>query len=147
MSDSKAAGSTGLTDTAEHGLKERVPFCDSSSVFLLCLLELICSLGRSSADIAQMAYRRLVLGQDNFGRQFEGKGPLDLMMWWPPLDWGQHVLRKPLGNAGECVTVDLGSVGHNDELTGEEIHDSLTKLVEECRQNANSYFQRIFHYR
>jgi hypothetical protein len=109
-------------------------FCDQSSVYLMCLMELVCSLApdRRSA-LLESIYRRLVQGKADCGAQIEGCEPINLMFWLPPTDWGQRVLVKTLANEGECVTVHFGKFGDPEPSTGEEILRSIETVVAKTR--------------
>jgi hypothetical protein len=66
--------------------RERPPeFCDNSSTFLMCMLELCFSLPPESRDpLLDLIHRRLVLGQDDGGERMPGCEPIDLLSWVPP---------------------------------------------------------------
>ncbi len=62
--------------------KKPPEFCDSSSVYLMCLMELLCSLPKERRDeLLRIVYYRIVLGQADCGTQMEGCEPIDLMLW------------------------------------------------------------------
>ncbi|MBM3967977.1 MAG: hypothetical protein FJ308_23420 [Planctomycetes bacterium] len=109
-------------------------FCDTSSVYLTCLLELICRFEPSSRDqLLSDTYRRLVQGRSDEGNQINGTEPIDLMLWIPPEDWGEKVLTHSLAHEGECATIRLGRFG-NETLTGAEIYEHIRGIVIETRQ-------------
>lgn len=109
-------------------------YCDSSSVYLLCLLELICGFPPDKRNrLLEIAYRRLVLTRTD-DEPMDNCEPIDLMLWIPPEDWGERVLNKSLSNEGECVTIHFGKLGEGNITTGEEIYSEITKLVSETRK-------------
>jgi hypothetical protein len=109
-------------------------FCEGSSVYLTCLMELCGVLPHSQRDtLLELVYRRLVLGRDDDGVQMKGCGRIDLMSWVPPNDWSQHVLMKSLRDEGECDTVHFGKFG-TEPTTGSDIASSLETLVAETRK-------------
>lgn len=109
-------------------------FCDSSSVYLMCLLELICSLPPTERKgLLENVYRRLVLAQTDEGTQMNGCESIDLMLWIPPDDWGERVLTKTLSDEGECANIHFGKLGGDHLQSGQEINDGIMKLVAETR--------------
>jgi hypothetical protein len=116
-------------------------FCDQSSVYLTCLMELVCSLPTEQRNsLLELIYRRIVQGKADGGTQIEGCEPIDLMFWHPPIDWGQRVLIKTLANEGECVAVRFGTFGNPEPSTGEEILRSIESLVAETRSKRQFAF-------
>lgn len=116
-------------------------FCNTSSVYLLCLVELICRLSPDRRDsLLKLVYQRLVCGKADCGTQMEGCDPIDLMLWIPRSDWGDRVLTKTLADEGECVTVHLGKPGEDEPTTAEQIAESLSMLVSETREKRDFEF-------
>lgn len=110
-------------------------FCDGSSVYLLCLLELMCSLPQAQRNaLLELCYRRLVLGNDDFGSQMEGCQPIDLMIWFPPADWQERVLLKSLASDGDCATVHFQRLGKPELSTGSELAEEINGFVAQSRQ-------------
>ncbi|MCA9035677.1 MAG: hypothetical protein KDA91_11135 [Planctomycetaceae bacterium] len=109
-------------------------FCDSSSVYLMCLLELICMLPPDPRDaLLESTYRRLVLALTDEGEQMRDCKPIDLMSWIPPNDWGDRVLKKSLADEGECATIHFGKLGGEGPKSGSEIVAEINVLVSETR--------------
>jgi len=109
-------------------------FCDVSSVYLTCLMEMTCILPPEQRDpLLEGIYRRLVLGRADCGTPLDNSSPIDLMGWCPQLDWGDRVLTQSLAHEGECTTIQLASVDRKEPSTGREIADALTRLVAETR--------------
>ena len=109
-------------------------YCDGSSVYLACLMELCCVLPADQRDpLLESIYRRLILGRDDRGDQIEGCEPIDLQFWIPPNDWGERVLTETLADDGECATIHLGKFGETEPMSGSEIAASLEHLVTETR--------------
>ena len=116
--------------------KKPPEFCDSSSMYLMCLMELLCSLPKERRDeLLRLVYHRIVLGLADCGTQMEGCEPIDLMLWIPPEDWGERVLNKSLGNEGESATIHFAALGASEPSDGEEIALSIETLVNETRAN------------
>ena len=110
-------------------------FCDTSSVYLLCLMELVCILPDEDRDtLLLQIFQTLVMGHADDGEPVPECSPIDLMMWCPPDDWGEKVLVKSLSNEGECATISLGKPGQFEPTSGTEIADELKKLVDETRR-------------
>jgi len=110
-------------------------FCDTSSVYLTCLMEMICALPPADRDpLLKNVYTRLVLGRADCGTQMEHCEPIDLMTWIPPTDWGDRVLTQSLDHEGECTTIHLASFDGTEPSTGSDIADVLNKLVAETRK-------------
>lgn len=121
-------------------------FCDSSSVYLTCLLEIICSFEPTLRDqLLSDAYRWLVQGRSDEGNQINGTEPIDLMLWIPPEDWGEKVLTQSLAHEGECATIRLGRFG-NEMLTGEEIYDHIKEIVVETRRKRTFIYPKGIPY-
>lgn len=121
-------------------------FCDTSSVYLTCLLELICSFEPTSRNqLLSHTYRRLVQARSDEGDQINDTEPIDLMLWIPPEDWGEKVLTQSLAHEGECATIRLGRFG-NEMLTGEEIYDHIRKIVVETRRKRNFSYPKDIPY-
>lgn len=111
-------------------------FCDTSSVYLMCLMELIYSLPPEwRNDLLALVYKRLVLGRADCGTQMEGCTSIDLMLWIPPVDWEDQVLTKTLSDEGECATIHFGHLGGAEPTTGEDIANSINVMVSETRVN------------
>lgn len=110
-------------------------FCGGSSVYLMCLMELICSLPQGRRDrLLEVVYRRLVLGRADCGAQMDGCAAIDLMLWIPPGDWGDRILTETLADEGECVTIRFDRPGEPEPSTGEDIADALLGFVNETRR-------------
>jgi len=109
-------------------------FCDTSSVYLTCLMEMICVLPLTLRDsLLESVYRRLVLGRADCGTPIPNCEPIDLMTWIPPVDWGNRVLTHSLEHEGECATIQLASFDGKEPSTASEIADALSRLVAETR--------------
>ena len=109
-------------------------FCDTSSVYLMCLMELICSLPPDRCDpLLSTVYNRLVLAQTDDGESLGKFEPIDLMLWIPSLDWGDRVLNKSLSGEGECATVHFGTFGPKSPMSGTELRSGIQRLVAETR--------------
>jgi hypothetical protein len=116
-------------------------FCDKSSVYLMCLQELICSLPSDRRDqLLSNVYRRLVLARTDDGSHIDGCEPIDLMLWIPPEDWGDRVLKRSLADEGECATIRFGKFGEDPPTAGEDIFAEIVALVAETRT------KRVFKY-
>lgn len=114
--------------------KKPPEFCDTSSVYLICLMELLCSLPKERRDdLLKLVYQRIILGRADCGTQMEGCVPIDLMLWIPPADWGDRVLTKTLSDEGECATIQFAKLGAAEPSDGEEISRSIEMLVNETR--------------
>lgn len=108
-------------------------YCERSSIFLTCLLELCFSLPDDVRDtLAGLVYRRLVLGQTDDGHPVDGCKPIDLMLWLPPADWQERLLTKNLAEDGECVTIRLFAFG--GERCDADVIGALRKFVEVTRR-------------
>jgi len=110
-------------------------FCDTSSVYLTCLMEMVCALPTAQRNpLLERVYRHLVLGQADCGTPMPNCEEIDLMSWIPPADWADCVLTQSLDHQGECVTIQLASFDGNQPATGDEIADRLSTLVTETRK-------------
>ena len=110
-------------------------FCDTSSVYLTCMLEMICALPVEDRNrLLENVYRRLVLGRADCGTQMERCPPIDLMSWIPPADWGDRVLTQSLQQEGECTVIQFAGFDGKEPSTGSQIADILTTLVAETRK-------------
>jgi hypothetical protein len=90
-------------------------FCDRSSLFLTCLLELCFSLPPDGRDLLlRLIHQRLVLGNADCGERMEGCQPIDLMLCVPPIDWGERILSNSLSDESECIIVGLEGAPHAD---------------------------------
>lgn len=88
--------------------KKPPEFCDQSSLFLLCMIELCFSLEPARRnELVALIYNQLVLGLDPKGRQFDNCQPIDLMGWGPPSDWADRILSKSLADEGESETIEI----------------------------------------
>ena len=109
-------------------------FCDKSSVFLVCMLELCFSLPLETRDhLLELIYRRLVLGKVDSGERMPGCEPIDLLLWVPPDDWGEHVVSKSLADEGECILVTLQDVTAG-EADPDNLADRIGRFVEVSRK-------------
>lgn len=109
-------------------------FCDASSVYLLCLMELLCSLPTDQRDpLLSAVYHRLVLGKADCGTQMNECAAIDLMSWIPSADWGNLVLNQKLSDEGECATIHLTQNGGAEPTTSDEIVRSINDLISETR--------------
>lgn len=108
---------------------------DTSLVFyLMCLMEMICSLPSDRCDpLLSTVYNRLVLAQTDDGEPLGKVEPIDLMLWIPPVDWGDRVLTKTLSDEGECATVHFGTLGLKAPMSGSELRSGIRTLVAETR--------------
>lgn len=114
--------------------KRPLEFCESSSVYLTCLMELICSLPKNRRDeLLRLVYQRIVLGKADCGAQMEGCDPINLMQWMPSVGWGDRVLAESLSNEGECSTIQFEQIGGAVLSDGGEIANAIEKLVAETR--------------
>lgn len=108
-------------------------FCDGSSVYLTCMMELCCILPPNQRDaLLKRMYSQLALGKDDDGVPMKGCTSIDLMSWVPPDNWQEHVLTRTLANEGECDTIHFGTFD-TEPTDGSELAMSLRKLVEETR--------------
>jgi hypothetical protein len=109
-------------------------FCDTSSVYLVCLMEMICGLPESDCHrLLENVHHRLVLGCTDGGTRIANCVPINLMSWIPPEEWGDLVLTQSLSDKGECSAVEIGSSDDTTLPTGPEIACGLTTLVHETR--------------
>jgi hypothetical protein len=110
-------------------------FCDTSTVYLTCLMEMVCALPVAQRNpLLEGIYRRLVLGRADCGTPMPNCEVIDLMTWIPPTDWADRVLTQSLDHEGECVTIQLASFDGKQPTTGDEIADRLSTLVTETRK-------------
>lgn len=113
-------------------------FCDTSSVYLTCLLELICHLPIDQRDeLLTSVYHRLVQGKLDCGGRPDDCKPINLMQWIPPEDWGNTVLTESQASRGECCVISflkLGEDASNDDL---DIYNFINTLVNETREKRN----------
>lgn len=114
---------------------ENLPeFCDSSSLFLTCLLELTCSLPPEKRDpLLEAIVRRLVLGCSDDGVQSQSCTPIDLLLWFPPTDFSERILSKSLADEGECTTVNLERLRESVDAKGAVIYSRIELFVAEGR--------------
>jgi len=112
-------------------------FQDQSSVFLMCLLELACSVADTDGrdPLVEAVYRRLVLGRDDCGTPLPGCSPIDLMLWGPPTDWADRVLLKSLAREGECIMVSLYPRFPEQDTNGPTLFERINRFVLETRAN------------
>ena len=109
-------------------------FCDSSSVYLMCLLELVCNLPQEERDpLLESIHRRLVRGCGDDGVQLTLCSPIDLMLWMPPDDFDQRVLTKSLADEGECAMVNLEKLGEPALQNGTDVYARIESFVAETR--------------
>lgn len=114
-------------------------FCDGSSVYLMCWMELVFSLpDQQRNELLELVYRRLVLGRADCGAPLDGCEPIDLMSWVPTADWPEQVLTGTLANSGECVTFRCGPPGSTEPTDGAEVARSVKALVEQTRRQRAS---------
>lgn len=110
-------------------------YCETSSVYLTCLLELVCeSQFQDASDLAAVIYRRLVLGCADDHKQIDGCQPIELMMWFPPSDWEQHVLTECLANTGSCFTISYGQPWDEPMTETAEIVAEVERFVRASRE-------------
>jgi hypothetical protein len=110
-------------------------FCDTSSVYLTCLLEMTCVLPREERNrLLETVYRRLALGRADCGTPMDRCQPIDLMAWIPPTDWGERVLTQSLQEEGECTAIYFAGFDGTEPATGDEIADRLATLIAETRK-------------
>lgn len=110
-------------------------FCEQTSSFVTCLLELICSLPNEPRDELLLTnYRRLVEGKADCGTRIDDCEPLNLMSWIPPVDWEGRVISETLADDGEAVSVHLAGTDGRSPETGAEIAGLLQQLTEETRK-------------
>ncbi len=115
--------------------KKPPEFCDGSSVYVVCLMELLCALPeRQRNELLENVYLLLAQGTDSAGEAMEGIEPLNLMLWIPPADWSERVLTKTLADEGECAGIHLNSSGETTRLPGTEIAASIENAVRETRE-------------
>ena len=120
-------GYNSLESVFEYAATGECPpeYCDGSSVFLACMLELCFSLPTDDRDhLLTLIYQRLVLGNADDGQRFPNCEPIDLMLWTPPDDWGERVLVGSLANEGNCITIHYESISppnSEDESLGVRI--------------------------
>ena len=109
-------------------------FCDSSSLFLMCMLELLCSLPKEQrGSLLESTVRRLVRGCGDDGVQLRSCEPIDLMLWFPPVDFHERILVKSLADEGECATVSLEKMGQSALENGDDIYTRVVSFVAESR--------------
>lgn len=114
-------------------------FCDQSSVFLTCLLELCFSLPDEQRDLLQkLVYQRLVLGNQDSGTRMDGCEPIDLMLWVPPPDWGERIFQKSLADEGACITVDFERMYGATDATVAGLAERMAKFVEVTRRQLSN---------
>lgn len=116
-------------------------FCDTSSVYLTCLLELICCLPINLRDeLLSSVYKRLVQGKLDCGGQVDDCKPIDLMQWIPPEDWGDTFLTTSLSDKGECCIItftNYDAESSNDEC---DLSSLIDTLVSETRKKRKFKF-------
>lgn len=119
-------------------------FCDQSSVYLTCLLELCFSLPAEGRDILlKRIFQRLVLGNDDCAQRMQGCEPINLLLWIPPLDWADRVLMKSLANEGDCVVVDIEDKPWSHEKSL-DLPDRIDRFVKESRSQREFHFPEYF---
>jgi hypothetical protein len=129
-------GHNSLEAVFEHVANGERPyeFCDQSSVFLTCLLELACSVPLESRDpLIETIHRRLVLAHADCGSPIDNCEPIDLMLWVPPVDWGDRILTSALTHEGECITVSLFSPIPGSESSAASLFARIVRFVEQTR--------------
>lgn len=98
---------------------------DSSSYFLLTLMEMCCVFESSIRDdLLGRIHRHLILGAADVGEPGD-REPLDLISWIAPRDWTDLVLDGVV--SGESVIVHR--FGESRDVTGAEIFEGLRKAV------------------
>ena len=135
-------GHNSLETVFEYAATNERPheFCDKSSTFLMCLMELCFSLPQGARhQLLDLIYRRLVQGNADCGKRMDGCEPIDLMLWHPPMDWGERILSKSLGDEGECITVSLDELSLAAPHDGADLANRVGEFVKESRR------QRPFH--
>ncbi len=114
--------------------KKPSEFCDNSSVYLMALMEMVCSLrGDRRIILLKNIFHRIVLGRADCGTQMKGCERIDLMTWIPQANWGTRVLCEKIANDGECTLVSIANCDGIEPSDGEEIAENLEKLVMETR--------------
>jgi hypothetical protein len=129
-------GNNSLEAVFEHVANGERPYeyCDQSSVFLTCLLELACSVPLEGRDaLIEAIHRRLVLAHADCGSPIANCEPIDLMLWVPPVDWGDRILTKSLADQGECITVSLFSPFPGSEANDAILFERIARFVEQTR--------------
>lgn len=114
-------------------------YCDTSSVYLMCLMELICVLPQELRDqLLPNVHHRLVRGLTDEGTQMPETQPINLMLWIPPEDWGERVLTKSLVDEGESASIHFGGFGSEPPRSGEDLGKEIETLIEETRRKRTS---------
>lgn len=128
-------GNNSLEQVFEYVATQSKPheYCDGSSVFLTCLLELCFSLPDVARNaLVRQIHLRLVMGKSDDGHVMEGCEPIDLMLWLPPANWGATILTECLADEGECVTVRF-SAGEDEPADG-SLLNSIRQFVDVTRR-------------
>jgi hypothetical protein len=134
-------GGNSLDLVFEHvATGEKPPeFNDQSSLLVLFLLELCFSLEPAKRHkLIAAYYRKIVLGQDSFGRQTKNLQPLDLMGWSPPEDWEQKVLAISLAYEGDSPTLELFNPDPGSD--GSAIAEHIEAFVQQSRASRKTPF-------
>jgi hypothetical protein len=107
-------------------------YCDTSSLYLLIMLELCFSLESAQRnELLALIHNQLVLGLDSEGKQVEGFKPIDLIGWLPPSDWGERVLSQSLADDGESQTIE--PLPPTAEADGSSIAGKINDFVVQSR--------------
>ena len=129
-------GRNSIATVLEYCATNEMPdeFCESSSVYLLCLLELVAVLqDEERNDLLWLVYHKLVMAQADDG-PISDCAQIDLMMWHPPEKWEGDVLVKSLADQGECTNIMFGQLDQWSPSGGNEIAAELERLVTESRE-------------
>lgn len=106
-------------------------FCDQSSMYLSCMLELIA--GTGFADIEEFVRRihqRLVLGWSDDNQAIDGVEPIELMIWFPPTDWRAKIFRESLSSLGSTYSVSYHSSGEEPDISGAKLLSEIKKFMD-----------------
>ena len=129
-------GGNSLDAVFEYVATSKKPpeFCDSSSVFLSCLLELCMVLPAGNRDVLlNLIYQQLVLGRRDDGEPWPNREPIDLLLWTPPDDWGDRVMSKSLANEGNCIDIHYDNM-MNAEEPAPPLAERIKRFVDESRK-------------
>jgi hypothetical protein len=129
-------GSNSVDAVFEYVATSKKPpeFCDGSSVFLSCILELCMALLDEHRDVLlNLIYQRLVLGRTDDGQPLANREPIDLLLWIPPDDWGDRVLLKSLAYEGNCISIHYENM-FNPEEAASPLAERIRRFVEQSRK-------------
>ena len=129
-------GSNSLEAVFEYVATSKKPpeFCDESSVFLTCLMELCLAASADDHDLLlNVIHQRLVLGRGDDGQPLPNREAINLLFWIPPNDWGDRVLSTSLAFEGNCVSIHDGYMWQHEDVES-PLSDRIRKFVEQSRK-------------